>query len=100
VNAKDSEQNGSKHSPNFIYTLISSRMQLRFVTVDPKCLNFATYLKDSLTISKSSFCPGFWCRDITTHLAFSVFISRPTQSLTSRTASVLFSMTSTHYTCI
>jgi len=48
-------------------------MQLWFVTVVPKYLNFATFLKNLLAISILCFCPAFWWRDINIYIVFSVF---------------------------
>jgi len=47
-------------------------MQIWFVTVIPKHLNFATFSKDLLAISKLLFCPAVWWQDITIYLVFSV----------------------------
>jgi hypothetical protein len=76
--------------PEFNLLLISSRIQFSFITVVPKDLNFATFSKDFLPVSKWWFCPAFWWRDLT--IVFSVFTSRPTLLLASNRNSVLFFM--------
>jgi hypothetical protein len=61
--------------PEFNLLLISSWIRFWFVTVVPKYLNCATFLKHLSAIFMSWFCPPFWWRDSNIYLVFSVFTS-------------------------
>jgi hypothetical protein len=64
---KDSEQNGSKHSQNINCSLFLHGCNFYFV---PKYLNFVTFSKNLLEISKLQFCLAFWWQEITIYLSF------------------------------
>jgi hypothetical protein len=64
--------------PEFNVLIISSWIKVLFVTVVPKCLDFATFSKYILAIFMFCLSPAFWWRDFNTYLVFPAFISRPT----------------------
>jgi len=70
--------------------LLTSWMQFSLVTVVPNYMNFVTFSKDSLAVSKLWFCRAFWWQDTTLYLVFSLFTSTATFLLASNKISVSF----------